>query len=84
MLPLAEGNTMMFQTTAASDGLYWVKPGWFRYFGDSVTGGLEAIIDCHFRAANSCTPLKPIFPCNRDSLDDNAAAIDALISIITQ
>ena len=39
-LPLAEGSTTVFQTTAASDGLYWAEPAWYRYFGDDVAGGV--------------------------------------------
>jgi hypothetical protein len=37
-LPLAEGSTTIFQTTASSDGLAWAKPAWYRYFGDGVAG----------------------------------------------
>jgi hypothetical protein len=48
MLPLAEGSTTVFQTTASSDGLAWAKPHWYGCFGDGVAGELEAIIDGHF------------------------------------
>ena len=37
-LPLVAGSTTVFQTAAASDGLCWAKPAWFRYFGDKVAG----------------------------------------------
>ena len=53
LLPLVEGSTTVFQTTAASDGLYWAKPAWFRHFGDRVAGELEMVIDGHFCVAKS-------------------------------
>jgi hypothetical protein len=60
-LPLAEGSTTVFQTTAASDGLYWAEPAWYRYFGDDVAGESAAIIDGTFSVAKDGLPLKPIF-----------------------
>jgi hypothetical protein len=53
LLRLVEGSTTVFQTTAASDGLYWAKPAWFRHFGDRVAGELEMVIDGHFCVAKS-------------------------------
>jgi hypothetical protein len=66
-LPLVEGNTTVFQNTAASDGLYWAKSAWFRYFGDKVAGELEAIIDGHFCVAKSGLTMRPIFHRNHPS-----------------
>jgi hypothetical protein len=44
-LPLVEGSTSVFQTTEGSDGLYWARPMWHRYLGNSVSGVLESILD---------------------------------------
>ena len=74
MLPLAEGSTTVFQTTASSDGLAWAKPHWYRYFDDGVAGELEAIIDGHFCVAKIGLPLQPIFKRNHDSFENNPAA----------
>ena len=84
MLPLAEGSTTVFQTTASSDGLAWAKPHWYRYFGDGVAGELEAIIDGHFCVAKIGLPLQPIFKRNHDSFENNPAAKKVLLKIITQ
>jgi hypothetical protein len=61
MLPLAEGSTTVFQTTASSDGLAWAKPHWYRYFGDGVAGELETTIDGRFAL------LKRVYLCNLSS-----------------
>jgi hypothetical protein len=84
MLPLAEGSTTVFQTTASSDGLAWAKPHWYRYFGDGVAGELEAIIDGHFCVAKTGLPLQPIFKRNHASFENNPAAKRVLLKIITQ
>jgi hypothetical protein len=84
MLPLAEGSTTVFQTTASSDGLAWAKPHWYRYFGDCVAGELEAIIDGHFCVAKTGLPLQPIFKRNHASFENNPAAKRVLLKIITQ
>lgn len=82
-LPLAEGSTTVFQTTAASDGLYWAKPQWFRFFGKDVAGELEAILDGTFCAAKNGLPPKPIFQQNHPSYKDNPVAKEILIKIVT-
>ena len=82
-LPLAEGSTTVFQTTAASDGLAWAKPAWFRYFGDGVAGELEAIIDGCFCVVKEGLPLRPIFMRNHSTLEDNPDELKVLIQILT-
>ena len=82
-LPWAEGSTTVFQTTAASDGLYWAKPQWFRFFGKDVAGELEAILDGTFCAAKNGLPPKPIFQQNHPSYKDNPVAKEILIKIVT-
>ena len=82
-LPFAEGSTTVFQTTAASDGLYWAKPHWFRYFGNDVSGELEAILDGTFCVAKNGLPLKPIFQKNHPSYLNNPVAQEILIKIVT-
>jgi hypothetical protein len=84
MLPLAEGSTTVFQTTASSDGLAWAKPHWYMYFGDGVAGELEAIIDRHFCVAQTGLPLQPIFKRNNASIENNPAAMRVLLKITTQ
>jgi hypothetical protein len=83
-LPLAEGSTTVFQTTAASDGLYWAKPQWFRYFGDGVAGELAAILDGTFCVAKSGMPFKPIFQKNHPTYETNPVAKKILIRVMTQ
>jgi hypothetical protein len=83
-LPLAEGSTTVFQTTASSDGLAWAKPHWYRYFGGDVAGELEAIIDGHFCVAKEGLPMRPIFMRNHPSFENNPEAQRVLIKIITQ
>eukprot|EP00291_Cryptomonas_curvata_P000689 CAMPEP_0172182580 /NCGR_PEP_ID=MMETSP1050-20130122/18478_1 /TAXON_ID=233186 /ORGANISM="Cryptomonas curvata, Strain CCAP979/52" /LENGTH=697 /DNA_ID=CAMNT_0012856041 /DNA_START=843 /DNA_END=2939 /DNA_ORIENTATION=+ len=63
-LALVEGSTTVFQTTAASDGLYWAKPAWFRHFGDKVAGELEMVLDGHFCVAKSGFSMRPIYQRN--------------------
>ena len=78
-LPLVAGSTTVFQTTAASDGLYWVKPVWFRYFGDKVAGELEMIIDGHFCVAKSGLPMRPTYQQNYLSFEGNDKVKQALM-----
>ena len=82
-LPLAGGSTTIFQITAASDGLAWAKPAWFRYFGDCVAGELEAIIDGFFCVAKEGLPVRPIFMRNHPTLDANPDELKVLIQILT-
>ncbi len=60
-LPRVEGSTSVFQTTAGSDGLYWARPMWHRYFGNSVSGVLESILDGTYTVAKNGLPTRPIF-----------------------
>jgi hypothetical protein len=83
-LPLVEGSTTVFQTTTASDGLYWAKQAWFRYFGDKVAGELEMIIDGHFCMAKSRLPMRPSYQLNHPSFEGNDEAKRALIPTVTQ
>ncbi len=82
-LPLAEGSTTVFQTSASSDGLAWAKPAWYRYLGDGVAGELEAIIGVHFCVANESLPRRPIFMRNHPTLKKDAKALAVLIQILT-
>ncbi len=82
-LPLAEGSTTVFQTTASSDGLAWAKQHWYRYFGDMVAGELEAIIDGRFCVVKEGFPLTPIFMRNHPSFENNPDAQWVLIEVLT-
>ena len=80
---LAKDSTTVFQTTAASDGLAWAKPAWFRYFDDGVAGELEVIIDGCFCIAKEGLSLRPIFMRNHSMLEDNPDELKVLIQILT-